>query len=71
MRRGAQELYDLAKDPREQDDIGEREPLRSAAYRDALLSFMLEHAGGGAGAAPARPLSSEELEQLKALGYLN
>jgi arylsulfatase A-like enzyme len=71
VRRGAQELYDLGKDPREQDDIGERDPLRLAAYREALHSFMLEHAGDSAGAASARPLTSEELEQLKALGYLN
>jgi arylsulfatase A-like enzyme len=71
VRRGAQELYDLSKDPREQDDLGEREPLRLAAYREALHHFMLEHAGGSAGAGPARPLSSEELDQLKALGYLN
>ena len=69
-RRGAQELYDLSADAREQDDLGPREPLRLAAFREALHRFMLDHAGG-TGAQPARPLSPAELEQLRALGYLN
>ena len=63
--------YDLSVDPREQDDLGEREPLRLAAYREALHRFMLDRAGGGDGAAPSVPLSPEELEQLRALGYIN
>jgi arylsulfatase A-like enzyme len=70
VRRGAQELYDLSLDAREQDDLGQREPLRLAAFREALQRFMLDHAGR-AGSEPARPLAPEELEQLKALGYLN
>jgi hypothetical protein len=70
VRRGAQELYDLSLDAREQDDLGEREPLRLAAFREALQRFMLDHAGR-AGSEPARPLAPEELQQLKALGYLN
>jgi arylsulfatase A-like enzyme len=70
VRRGAQELYDLERDPREQDDLSERDPLRAAAFREALYRFMLDTAGGAA-TAPARPLSPEEVEQLKALGYVN
>jgi arylsulfatase A-like enzyme len=70
VRRGAQELYDLDKDPHEREDLGAREPLRLAALRQALYRFILDRAGGSA-AAPAPPLSAEEREQLRALGYIN
>lgn len=70
VRRGAQELYDLTRDPRERDDLAERDPLRAAAFREALYRFMLDTAGGAA-APPAPALSPEEREQLKALGYVN
>lgn len=69
IRRDAHELFDLARDPGELDDLGQRDPLRLAAFREALYRFILDRAGGGESAAP--PLSPEELEQLKALGYIN
>jgi arylsulfatase A-like enzyme len=70
VRRASQELYDLARDPRERDDLAQRDPLRAAAFREALYRFMLDTAGGAA-AGPGRPPSPEELEQLRALGYVN
>ena len=70
VRRGAQELYDLERDPHEREDLGAREPLRLAALREALYRFILDRAGGSA-EAPAPPLSAEEREQLRALGYIN
>jgi arylsulfatase A-like enzyme len=69
VRRGAQELYDLAHDPSEREDLAQRDPLRAAAFREALYRFRMDTAGGGA--APGRPPSPEELEQLRALGYVN
>jgi arylsulfatase A-like enzyme len=69
IRRGAQELFDLRHDPNEQEDLSVRDPLRLAAFREALYRFILDRAGGGS--TSAAPLTPEEIEQLRALGYIN
>lgn len=60
------ELYDLASDPGEHEDLAAREPERSAELR-ALLAPRL----GASSATPSRvEPSAEEMEQLRALGYV-
>ena len=60
------ELYDLASDPGEQRNLADDDPERTEALR-ALLAPQLRPA-----ARPALrvPVSEEETEQLRALGYL-
>jgi len=60
------ELYDLARDPGEHEDLAAREPERVAELR-ALLAPRL---GAGATTAPRLQPSAEEMEQLRALGYV-
>ena len=62
----AWELYDLAKDPGEHEDLAAREPERSAELR-ALLAPRL---GESAATAPRVESSADEMEQLRALGYV-
>jgi len=61
------ELYDLVNDPEEQDDLSGRLP----ALRDELLARLEEITADGApgDAGVALPLSPEEAERLRALGY--
>lgn len=60
-------LYDLNQDPKERRDMGADHP----EIRNALLEKIDAHYSGGRKAAPSRELSDEELEQLKALGYMD
>jgi arylsulfatase A-like enzyme len=62
---GGTELYDLERDPGEQTDIAEREPAVVAALHEALLSRT-----GSAPQGETVELSSEDIEQLRSLGYL-
>lgn len=63
---GALELYDLASDPDERRNLAARDPARVDALR-ALLAPQLGPASDSGAPAEA---SSEETEQLRALGYL-
>jgi len=64
---GVEELYDLAADPGQQDNIVERHPERAAALRDEACRFLRER--DFTRQAP-RPLSDEAQERLESLGYL-
>jgi arylsulfatase A-like enzyme len=64
-RTGAVELYDLAKDPLERDNLAERAPARVAELRAELERYLQ---GARAGEAIPPP-SAEEQAQLDALGY--
>ncbi len=68
---GKHELYDLAKDPREQHDLAaERASLVESLVRG--LELFKKSRGTFTGGAPPRPpkLSPEEIEELRALGYV-
>jgi arylsulfatase A-like enzyme len=68
---GPTELYDVARDPGEKDNLAEREPI-AAAWLERRLRFLLatwRHAAK----APAETveITDEDREALKALGYVN
>jgi arylsulfatase A-like enzyme len=62
----AWELYDLARDPGEHHDLAAREPERSAELRELLATRL----GDGSPAAHRVEPSADEMEQLRALGYV-
>jgi arylsulfatase A-like enzyme len=66
---GRAELYDLAADPQERNDLAASDPLRAAFYRQSLHGWLLtlERA---ASADQETKLSPEQVENLRALGYL-
>jgi arylsulfatase A-like enzyme len=66
-RSGTSRLYDLVRDPGEQRDLADREPGRRDDLARRLDAFLAEGAGE---ATAAEPLGEDELEQLRALGYL-
>jgi arylsulfatase A-like enzyme/Flp pilus assembly protein TadD len=63
------ELYDLARDPAERDNLAEEQPARAEALRAALARRLAEEKEG-ARAGTAAGVPPELLEQLGALGYL-
>jgi arylsulfatase A-like enzyme len=63
---GALAFFDLARDPREQEDLTSSAPERLAPLRAALDRFL---AGSVAGEESGQALSGENLELLRQLGY--
>lgn len=69
-----EEVFNLSTDPDESDNLAGSDPQLKGILRDALLRRLREIRDTvGAGAAPdlADPLSPEELERLKAIGYVD
>jgi arylsulfatase A-like enzyme len=62
---GQSRLYDLRADPGETRDVAATTPDVLASLRAHLESILAEEAGRS----PDAPLSPEELERLRALGY--
>ncbi len=60
-------LYDLESDPEEQRDLSAYAPNTVAALRGQLERYMR----GEERAAQLQPMPPEELEQMKALGYID
>lgn len=70
-RLGEAALYDLRRDPGEQENLIHREPGRARAYRELLYSNLhLLREWEGLEGSEARPAPPELIEQLRALGYL-
>lgn len=69
---GREELYDLAGDPGERNDLAAAEPGRLDAFR-ALHRAWLDDVGGAAGGAahPDAELGPEVASSLRALGYFD
>jgi arylsulfatase A-like enzyme len=65
---GAQELYDVTRDPQERNNLAFEHPDVAARYRQVLEPQLAALMHTGQGAAAAKP-SLEQLESLKALGY--
>jgi arylsulfatase A-like enzyme len=63
---GRASLYDLSRDPHEQNDLGEEKPLRVLLYRERANELTRSLAS----AAPTEELSDEDRARLRALGYL-
>ena len=69
--RDSAELYDLAADPRERDDLASARPLETAYYRQAVRRLILAMRRGPRAAAPGdAELTDEQRENLRALGYV-
>jgi arylsulfatase A-like enzyme/Flp pilus assembly protein TadD len=65
------ELYDLARDPREQSNLVETEPARARALRAALERHLADQsASAAAGSSPTTPVPADVVEKLGALGYV-
>jgi tetratricopeptide (TPR) repeat protein len=62
------ELYDLAKDPREQTNVIRANPAQAAALRSDLQRFLARHARGPE---PARDTSAQTRAELGSLGYIS
>jgi len=62
-------LFDLVEDPGERNEVGAQEPLRLERLQERLTRWSAR-IDPDAAAPPARPLTPEEREQLRALGYL-
>jgi arylsulfatase A-like enzyme/tetratricopeptide (TPR) repeat protein len=60
------ELYDLASDPKEADNLAARDPARAAQLAAALAKFT----GGGAGPMTGNRVDRETLDKLATLGYV-
>ena len=71
-RTGREELYDLTTDPAETRDLSSAQGVRGAYYRQTLLQTLaaLRQAPSGASSAPAVPLTREQCENFKSLGYV-
>jgi arylsulfatase len=66
---GDEQLYDLARDPAEREDVAAAHPLLRAALRQSLHRWLLDlRTVRTAEAEPARP-DPTETEVLRALGY--
>lgn len=71
---GSGELYDLAEDPNEQRDLAAERPDLARRLGERLVAWLRaneERAGHLRRAAAVDPVSPEEEEQLRALGYLD
>jgi hypothetical protein len=69
MRTGNTALFDLTRDPAARSDISAQDRVRTAFYRQSLARWLRELASGDS--ADSAQLSPEELETLRALGYVN
>ncbi|NNE44505.1 MAG: hypothetical protein HKN12_09865, partial [Gemmatimonadetes bacterium] len=68
---GRDELYDLAADPGERDNLVDRRPERAGELRTTLAD-LLQPWGGNVPTRPAEPRATDDsqLEALRSLGYV-
>ena len=67
---GIEELYDLQADPDERRSLAAADPLGCAFYRQRLFAWILDERRGEAAVGKGAELTAEQIENLKALGYL-
>jgi len=71
LRYGSEELYDAIADPREKRNIAGRRPLETAYYRQLLNRWLASLRRGIDEEEGAKAqLTPEQLENLRALGYV-
>ncbi|MCU0230605.1 MAG: sulfatase-like hydrolase/transferase [Acidobacteria bacterium] len=63
------ELFDLARDPREAEDLSGARPAEVGLLREAGTDLLRRARAGAPEGGSARSATSEELAQLQALGY--
>jgi len=64
------ELYDLARDPREQSNLAQREPARARALRTALERHLADQSTSAAARPSSTSVPADVVEKLGALGYV-
>jgi arylsulfatase A-like enzyme/Flp pilus assembly protein TadD len=64
------ELYDLDRDPYEEEDLAAARPQLAATMQKRLEAFFGEDLEQAASAGPAQALSPDAIAKLEALGYL-
>ena len=69
-RSGSEELFDLQADPAEKADRGALEPGRLLHCRQALHRLILDQRPDRASIARPAELTPQQLENLRALGYV-
>jgi hypothetical protein len=69
-RGGQDELYDLQQDPDERRNLVASDPLRASFYRQALHRRILDLTRETAASADGAKLTRKQLENLRALGYV-
>lgn len=67
---GEHELYDLSADPEEQENLLRARAEQAEALSRELSRRLVRARPQGAGDAPIPPLSDEQRERMRALGYL-
>ncbi|MEE8424732.1 MAG: sulfatase-like hydrolase/transferase [Elusimicrobiota bacterium] len=65
------ELYDLAQDPQELDNLAEKKPKIARRFRLRLKELKEAQVSAAAGGAAAREMDRETIEKLKSLGYIS
>ncbi len=68
---GTVELYDLARDPDERDDVSEREPERARAMAESARDWLARCGDGAVRPTEDGDLDEDSLERLRALGYVD
>jgi arylsulfatase A-like enzyme/Tfp pilus assembly protein PilF len=63
------ELYDLAKDPREEHNLAEADPVRADAFERGLRAMVAATTRAGAASKP-QAVTPEVEQRLRALGYV-
>jgi arylsulfatase A-like enzyme len=67
---GEQWLFDLQADPGERNNLRAQDALRAAYYRQAMHEWIARLGRRPAGAQGSAPMTREQCETLKALGYI-
>ena len=67
---GKSQLFDLLQDPGEEQDHSAREPKMAQQLEDELKAHIVESVASGAFQPEVSPISDEDLERLRSLGYL-
>lgn len=69
-RDGEDEMHDLQRDPQEREDLVGRDPARAAYLRQQLFARLLALPGRSGASAKGWTVPPEQLENLRALGYV-
>jgi hypothetical protein len=69
-RDGEDEMHDLERDPQEREDLTGRDPVRAAYLRQQLLGRLLALPGRSGASAKGWTVPKDQLENLRALGYV-
>ena len=67
---GREELYDLRSDPGETENVAEGQPVLAALHRQRLHRWILEQRVGQSAPSQQAKISEEQMENLRALGYV-